>query len=159
MQRSLKKITKFECSEEPEKLSSPASSMSSDPLDTLIGPAPPLRSPSPKVKRKGRGAARSLHTNIDTHFASTYDPALDVHPNSASEDDWDQALEALKDRQRWKQQGADRLRQAGFTENDIEKWERGGEKQVQDVTWASKGEDREWDRGKKAMNDDYGRLR
>lgn len=139
--------------------SSPTSTASSDPLDDLIGPAPPSRSPSPKIRRKGRGAARSLHTTIDTHFAATYDPALDVHPNSASEDDWDQALEALKDRQRWKQQGADRLRQAGFSEKDIEKWKRGGEKGERDVRWASRGEGREWDRGKSVGDDDYGRLR
>ena len=138
--------------------SSSTSIISSDPLDDLIGPAPPPRSPSPKIRRKGRGAARSLHTTIDLHFASTYDPALDIHPNSASEDDWDQALEALKDRQRWKQQGAGRLRQAGFSEEDIEKWENNGEKGQRNVKWASQGEGREWDRGKSVGDDDYGRL-
>ena len=137
---------------------SPTSCTSSDPLESLIGPAPPSRSPSPRIRRRGRGAARSIHTTIDTHFATTYDPALDVHPNSASEDDWDQALEALKDRQKWKQQGADRLRQAGFSEKDIEKWETGGEKREVDVRWASRGEGREWDRGKRVEDDDYGRL-
>ena len=72
-----------------------------------------------------------------------------MHPGSDSEqNDWDQALEALRDRKRWQQQGADRLRQAGFTEDEIGKWERGGEKGVEDVRWRGKGEGREWDRGK-----------
>ena len=138
---------------------SPSSeSISSDPLDTLIGPTTPVRPPSPKLQRKGRGVSRPMNAAIDTHFSSNYDPALDVHPNSASEDDWDQALEALRDRRKWKQQGADRLRQAGFSEADVSKWEKGGERSVGDVTWAAKGEGREWDRGKTVEEDGYGRL-
>ena len=138
---------------------SPSSgSISSDPLDTLIGPAAPVRSPSPKPQRKGRGVSRLSNAAIDTHFSSNYDPALDVHPDSASEDDWDQALEALRDRRKWKQQGADRLRQAGFSEADISKWEKGGERSVGDVIWAARGESREWDRGKTVEEDGYGRL-
>lgn len=85
---------------------------------------------------------------IDSHFSSKYDPSEDVHPNSDSENDWDQALEALRDRQRWKQQGADRLRSAGFTEEEVGKWEKGGEKREEDVRWKGRGEGREWDRGK-----------
>ena len=93
---------------------------------------------------------------MDSHFSSTYDPSVDVHPNSGSEDDWDQALEALRDRQRWKQQGAERLRSAGFTEDEVQKWEKGGEKRDSDVRWAKKGEGREWDRGK--VVDDEGAV-
>lgn len=85
---------------------------------------------------------------MDSHFASNYDASLDVQPDPDTEDDWDQALEALRDRQKWKQQGAERLRSAGFTEQEIEKWEKGGEKDESDVRWAKKGEGREWDRGK-----------
>lgn len=73
---------------------------------------------------------------------------MDMHPNQESEDDWDQALEALRDRQRWKQQGAERLRSAGFTPEEVDKWARGGEKKEDDVRWAKRGEGREWDRGK-----------
>lgn len=93
---------------------------------------------------------------MDTHFSSDYDPSADVHPNSDSGNDWDQALEALRDRQRWKQQGAERLRSAGFTEIEVQKWEKGGEKREVDVKWAKKGEGREWDRGK--VVDDEGDI-
>jgi hypothetical protein len=82
------------------------------------------------------------------------------------EDDWDQALEALRDRQRWKQQGADRLRAAGFTDEEVKKWEKGSEKTEEDVRWAKKGEGREWDRGKVVDEDgqvdvraEWGRLK
>ena len=68
--------------------------------------------------------------------------------HSEPEDDWDQALEALRDRQKWKQQGADRLRAAGFTQDEIDKWSKSGEKREDDVRWVKRGEDREWDRGK-----------
>ena len=85
---------------------------------------------------------------MDTHFSSTYDPSIDVQPNPESEDDWDQALEALRDRQRWRKQGAERLRSAGFTQEEVEKWEKGGERREEDVRWVKRGEKREWDRGK-----------
>ena len=71
-----------------------------------------------------------------------------MRPHSEPEDDWDQALEGLRDRQRWKQQGADRLRAAGFTQDEIDRWSKSGEKREDDVRWAKPGEDREWDRGK-----------
>lgn len=87
-------------------------------------------------------------TSMDARFTSTYDPALDVRLNSDSENDWDQALEALRDRTRWKLQGADRLRAAGFTAEEVGKWEKGGEKREEDVRWKGRGEGREWDRGK-----------
>ncbi len=85
---------------------------------------------------------------MDARFAPTYDPTVDVQPDPELDDDWDQALEALRDRQKWKQQGADRLLAAGFTEDEVRKWEKGGEKNEEDVRWAKKGEGREWDRGK-----------
>ena len=132
----------------------------SDPLEAIIGPPPP-----PKVKSRGRGTFASAAA-MDSHFSTSYDPSADVHPDSDSENDWDQALEALRDRQRWKQQGADRLRLAGFTEDEVRKWEKGGEKTEQDVRWAKKGEGREWDRGKVVDDDgdvgvkpEWGRLK
>lgn len=85
---------------------------------------------------------------MDSHFSADYNPADDVRPNSETDDDWDQALEALRDRQRWKQQGAERLRSAGFTESEVKKWEKGDQKDGSDVRWTKFGEDREWDRGK-----------
>ncbi len=116
----------------------------SDPLDDIIGPRPP---PIPKIRSRGRGTI-STASGIDFRFSTGYDPTTDVELDPAEEDDWDQALEAFRDRQKWKQQGADRLRAAGFTEEEVEKWEKGGEKKEADVKWAKKGESREWDRGK-----------
>ncbi|THY34285.1 hypothetical protein D6D01_02039 [Aureobasidium pullulans] len=118
----------------------------SDPLDAIIGPAPPS---NPPVRSRGRGTQNNAST-IDNHFSSAYDPSADTQPHVQEDDglDWDQALEALRDRQKWKQQGADRLRAAGFSEKDVTKWEKGGEKSEEDVVWAKKGEGREWDRGK-----------
>jgi hypothetical protein len=109
---------------------------------------------------------------IESRFSSTYDPTVDVRANSDVEDDWGDALETLRDRARWKQQGADRLKQAGFTDKQIKKWEKGDTQNEDDVVWSRQGQAREWDRGKvvdedgdvelKAdfggLNADYGRL-
>lgn len=114
----------------------------SDPLDDIIGPPPP-----PKIKIRGRGTISNV-SGIDSRFSANYDPTTDVQLDPDEENDWDQALEALRDRQKWKQQGADRLRAAGFTEEEVSKWEKGGEKREADVRWAKQGEGREWDRGK-----------
>lgn len=92
---------------------------------------------------------------MDARFSSTYDPTADVHLQSDAEDDWGDALEALRDRQKWKQQGAERLRAAGFSDEQIGKWEKGGEKTEEDVRWAAKGEGREWDRGKVLSEDGH----
>ncbi|CAD0087276.1 unnamed protein product [Aureobasidium vineae] len=124
--------------------SPPSDASDSDPLDAIIGPAPPSH---PPVRSRGRGAQNHASA-IDNHFSSNYDPSADVQPDPQEDDDWDQALEALRDRQKWKQQGADRLRAAGFTEKEVSKWEKGGGKSEEDVVWAKKGEGREWDRGK-----------
>ncbi|KAL8972117.1 MAG: hypothetical protein Q9183_000711 [Haloplaca sp. 2 TL-2023] len=103
---------------------------------------------------RGRGALHGSSA-IDSHFAPNYNPSRDTHaaePATTNEsDDWDNALEALRDRERWKANGAERLRAAGFTDDQIGKWERsghGGEKVEKDVVWKGRGEGREWDRGK-----------
>jgi len=85
---------------------------------------------------------------MDSRFSSNYNPTIDVQPDPEEEDDWEQALEAMRDRQRWKQQGADRLLAAGFSETEVKKWEKGDAKDESDVKWAKHGEGREWDRGK-----------
>jgi hypothetical protein len=89
---------------------------------------------------------------MDEHFSSTYNPVFDLHPDSEPEDekeDWDMALEALRDREIWKQKGAERLRAAGFGDDEIKKWtDSGKEKGADDVKWSREGEAREWDRGK-----------
>ncbi|KAI1417157.1 hypothetical protein F5Y13DRAFT_152109 [Hypoxylon sp. FL1857] len=124
-------------------------SSDSDPLDDIIGPAP---ANSSSVQRRGRGA-NAATSGIDTRFAPDYDPRNDVTPEPEEEDDWDCAVEAFRDRQKWKQQGADRLRSAGFTEEQIKKWEKGDEKDEANVRWAKAGGLREWDRGKVVNKD------
>lgn len=125
----------------------------SDPLDDIIGPRPP---PVEQVRSRGRGTM-SFGSGIDSRFSSTYDPTTDVQLDPEEENDWDQALEALRDRQKWHQQGADRLRAAGFTDEEVTKWEKGGEKREEDVRWSKQGESREWDRGK--VIDDAGAVK
>lgn len=120
----------------------------SDPLEYLIGPQP-----APKVVPRGRGALRGS-SGMDSRFSPDYDPKSDVQPDDDARDDWDESLEALRDRAKFRQQGGDRLREAGFTEDQIKKWEKGGEKSVDDVQWTKKGEGREWDRGKDIDMDD-----
>lgn len=115
----------------------------SDPLEDIIGPLPP-----PKVIPRGRGTTTST-SGIDSRFSAQYDPAADIVPDLDEEDDWDQALEALRDRQKWQATQSSRLRAAGFTESEIEKWEKSGKEKTSDeFVWAKRGEDREWDRGK-----------
>lgn len=103
---------------------------------------------------------------MDDHFADGYDPSADVQPDIAEDNDWDQAIEALRDRQKWKQKQGDRLRAAGFTDDEVRTWEKGGDKAEEDVRWNKKGEGREWDRGKVVDDDgivdvkaDWGRLK
>jgi len=121
-------------------------SQDSDPLEEFIGPQPISRP-------RGRGGIKGS-SGMDDRFADGYDPKTDLQlqNDSLGDDDWDVSLEAIRDRQRWKQQGAERLRSAGFTEEQIKKWEDSGrEKDERDVRWTKKGEDREWDRGKKTI--------
>lgn len=130
------------------------------------------------VRSRGRGAYKASSSNIDSHFAADYDPTADIQPDDdqtlsnhptrrpvaglmTGEDDWDTALEALRDRARWKQKGEERLREAGLNETIIERWKENsnsngpsGEKRPEDVRWSKKGEGREWDRGK--VVDDQG---
>ena len=136
-------------SEKASKIQEPELEDDSDPLDAIIGPRPP---PVSEVRSRGRGTISGA-SGMDSRFSKGYDPAVDVQLNVDEENDWEQALEALKDRQKWKQQGADRLRAAGFTDDEVKKWETGGEKREEDVKWAKKGEGREWDRGK-VVNDE-----
>ncbi|OJD17522.1 hypothetical protein AJ78_02391 [Emergomyces pasteurianus Ep9510] len=172
----------------------------SDPLENLIGPLPPsAANDSPPLRSRGRGVYNMNKSNIDAHFASGYDPALDVQPDddngddygntanpkkstrrrpvaglaTGEDDDWDMALEALRDRALWRRKGADRLREAGFDEGLVEKWAGNGafagldgdrghidmsrdrDKDVENVKWAKKGEKREWDRGKVLTDDGH----
>lgn len=131
---------------------------SSDPLEEFVGPLP-AKEPDElePVRVRGRGAHKITSvSNIDAHFSSNYDPALDVQPENEQPDDredWDMALEALRDRQAWKKKHADRMRAAGFGDEEIEKWEESGrEKDARDVRWRAKGQVREWDVGKDQLD-------
>ncbi|KAJ5210805.1 hypothetical protein N7472_000944 [Penicillium cf. griseofulvum] len=150
----------------------------SDPLEDLVGPLPPRQNEAP-IRSRGRGAYKHNMSNIDAHFAPGYDPATDVHLEEdklhsmgqqpprrpvtglmTKDDDWDMAMEALRDRERWRNKGEERLRKAGIDEAVIDKWKNntafagvGGEGKPEDVQWSKKGEGREWDRGK-FVNDD-----
>jgi hypothetical protein len=132
----------------------------SDPLETLVGPLerpektlPTLKAP---ICSKGRGAYKPSGAAMDAHFSSDYNPGLDLHPESEPDDekeDWDMALEALRDREMFKQKHAERLREVGFDDAEIKKWEDSGkEKDVADVKWTSMGEAREWDLGKEGQD-------
>lgn len=122
---------------------------------------------------------------MDSHFAENYDPTLDIQPDdnenglepsakstrrpvpglATEDDDWDMALEALRDRELWRRNGADRLREAGFGDDVVSKWTSNGafsglnggdrEKGIDDVKWTKKGEGREWDRGKVVDEDGH----
>lgn len=114
---------------------------------SMIGPLPPSKPTRPR----GRNAHRTTTSAMDARFEPTYNPKVDIDETALSDkdgDDWDMALEALRDRAKWQQAGADRLKAAGFTSEEVERWENGGEKGADDVRWSRKGEAREWDRGK-----------
>lgn len=123
-------------------------------MEELVGPLPAKEPDLPaRVRVRGRGAHKIASTsNIDAHFSPKYDPSLDVHPeeeHSDEREDWEMALEAVRDRQAWKKKHADRLREAGFNDDEIDKWEDPGrEKDARDVRWRSRGQVREWDIGK-----------
>ncbi|KAE8354261.1 hypothetical protein BDV28DRAFT_164361 [Aspergillus coremiiformis] len=153
----------------------------SDPLEELVGPLPPQADGSiaAPIRSRGRGAYRPNMSNIDAHFASDYDPTLDIQPEEdanasgkpsrrpvaglmTGDDDWEFALEAVRDRARWKQKGAERLREAGFDDTFVKQWKSNtasttgdSEGRLEDVQWSKKGEGREWDRGKYVNEDGH----
>ncbi|KAJ5680911.1 hypothetical protein N7536_012050 [Penicillium majusculum] len=156
----------------------------SDPLEDLVGPLPPRQNEAP-IRSRGRGAYKHNMSNIDAHFAPGYDPATDVHLDEdkihsmgqessrrpvaglmTKDDDWDMAMEALRDRERWRSKGEERLRTAGIDEAVIDKWKNNtafagvdGEGKPEDVQWSKKGEGREWDRGKFVDDDGHVDIR
>lgn len=119
-----------------------------------IGPLPLSSKP------RGRGAAAG-HSGIDARFAGESEPQVD---DDLDDDDWQDALSAAQDRQKWRLYGVDRLRAAGFSEADISRWQESSklvnagqsherEKDANDVVWSKHGESREWDRGKTLTSD------
>lgn len=111
-----------------------------------FGPQPePQLQDKMGIRIKGRGAT-SGPSGIDRRFSETYDPKTDIQPDE--DDTWEEALEAYRDRQKWKQNQEDRLKSAGWTDEDIKKWRTPEQDSEQTVRWAKAGERREWDRGK-----------
>ena len=68
------------------------------------------------------------------------------------------ALEALRDRRAYAKKQGERMREAGFDEEAIGRWEKSGpgeqERGLEDVRWKRKGEEREWDVGKVDLEDE-----
>lgn len=151
-----------------------STSTASDPLASLIGPIPPKKDPTTTLRKRGRGFHKAQYqgttSNIDHHFSSAYDPSRDASgaasPDGVAPDDdedWDNALEALRDRRAWRDKQAERMREAGFGDEEIERWEKsaatrrglpggGGSeadsRDIRDVKWRKRGEEKEWDSGK-----------
>ncbi|KAH0607476.1 uncharacterized protein H6S33_002510 [Morchella sextelata] len=136
-ERRRKRRKEMELAEEPGR----SSRASTDPLDDIIGPGP-----APATRIRGRGTLSGASA-MDARFSESYDPSLDVQPDVADGDDWDDALEAYRDRQKWKALGAERLRTEGFGEDFIKAWENNDTKNTANIKWSKEGV-REWDRGK-----------
>ena len=132
-----------------------SASLFSDPLEEIIGPATQTEA---EPRTRGRGTTGKAA--MDSRFLDDYDPALDGQtPIDEDRDDFEDALEAYRDRQKWKQQGAQRLRNAGLSEDFIKAWEDNDTQNPNNIRWTKKGGTREWDRGKVAEDDSSVDLR
>ncbi|KAF3186917.1 hypothetical protein TWF225_004529 [Orbilia oligospora] len=121
-----------------------------------IGPSFPYKSKN-GPRPRGRGLPGS--SAMDARFDPSYDPTMDVTPtNPEDEDDWEAALEALRDRQKWKQQGKERLKAAGFDNDFIEAWETNTTKDESRIKWSKDKGGRDWDRGK-VIDDETGEIK
>ncbi|KAJ6443949.1 hypothetical protein O9K51_02341 [Purpureocillium lavendulum] len=102
-------------------------------------------------RRGGRGTIGGA-ADLDRRFSESYDPKLDVEPESdgggGGGGDWDDAVEAFRDRVKLKMNQEKRMRDAGFAEDQIRRITQGGEKTEKDVVWTKAGEKRAWDQGK-----------
>ncbi|KAI5846325.1 hypothetical protein DFP73DRAFT_385977 [Morchella snyderi] len=136
-ERRRKRRKEMELVEEPSR----SSRASTDPLNDIIGPEP-----AHVTRIRGRGTLSGASA-MDARFSENYDPSLDVQPDVADGEDWDDALEAYRDRQKWKALGAERLRTEGFGEDFIKAWENNDTKNTANIKWLKEGV-REWDRGK-----------
>lgn len=114
----------------------------SDPLNDLIGPAPPPR-------YRGRGTIGGA-ASLDRRFSPSYDPRTDTRDgDDMQEDAWDDAVETYRDLHKLRQNQSQRMRAAGFPEEQIRDVEEDGEEQTATgVVWTKTGEKRAWDQGK-----------
>ncbi|ROT37655.1 hypothetical protein SODALDRAFT_345339 [Sodiomyces alkalinus F11] len=134
-------------SSRPRREAAGTSTSDTDPLDDLIGPAPP-----PHVRVRGRGF-QSGASCMDKRFEEDYDPKADVDMEEDNrKGNWDDAVEAFRDRRKWELHQEQRMRAAGFGDEEIARWKKGGERDEKDVRWSKAGEEREWDRGKGGLS-------
>jgi hypothetical protein len=122
----------------------------SDPLEEIIGPAPP-------PKYRGRGTVAGA-ASLDRRFSESYDPSTEVLPDDEG-GDWDDAVEAYRDRQKLRQMQEERMKAAGFADHQIQRANNSQrEKTEEDVVWSKAGEERAWDRGKRDDEDGDGDI-
>ncbi|KAL7812855.1 hypothetical protein V8C44DRAFT_328188 [Trichoderma aethiopicum] len=122
----------------------------SDPLEDIIGPAPP-------PKYRGRGTVTGA-ASLDRRFSESYDPSTEVLPDDEG-GDWDDAVEAYRDRQKLRRMQEERMKAAGFADHQIQKVNHSQrEKTEEDVVWSKAGEERAWDRGKSHDEDGDGDI-
>ncbi|KAG5979989.1 hypothetical protein E4U55_004519 [Claviceps digitariae] len=112
----------------------------SDPLEDFIGPPPP-------PNHRGRGTIGGAAA-LDRRFSESYDPQLDVRMEDDHDDPWDEAVESYRDRQKMRLNQDQRMKDAGFTYEQIQR-AKGPDKNAElNVVWSKAGEKREWDKGK-----------
>ncbi|KAH0494842.1 hypothetical protein TgHK011_008427 [Trichoderma gracile] len=122
----------------------------SDPLEEIIGPAPP-------PKYRGRGTVAGT-ASLDRRFSESYDPSTEVLPDDEG-GDWDDAVEAYRDRQKLRRIQEERMKAAGFADDQIQRVNNSQrEKTEEDVVWSKAGEERAWDRGKRDDEDGDGDI-
>lgn len=110
-------------------------------MEDLIGPAPP-------PKYRGRGTVGGS-SGIDRRFSDTYNPKTDIQMDEDGVgNDWDDAVEAFRDRQKLRQNQEQRLKDAGFADEQIQRASGADEKSAENVQWSKAGEKRAWDVGK-----------
>ncbi|OTA08385.1 hypothetical protein A9Z42_0000660 [Trichoderma parareesei] len=123
----------------------------SDPLEEIIGPAPP-------PKYRGRGTVAGA-ASLDRRFSESYDPSTEVLPDDEEGGAWDDAVEAYRDRQKLRQMQEERMKAAGFADHQIQRANNSQrEKTEEDVVWSKAGEERAWDRGKRDDEDGDGDI-
>lgn len=85
---------------------------------------------------------------MDRRFSASYDPKLDVRMSDDDADPWDDAVESFRDRQKLRLHQDQRLKDAGFTDEQIQRSKGTSDKAQDNVVWSKAGEKREWDKGK-----------
>ncbi|KAG5990426.1 hypothetical protein E4U43_004293 [Claviceps pusilla] len=120
---------------------SPRHEEDSDPLEDFIGPPPP-------PNHRGRGTIGGAAA-LDRRFSESYDPQLDVPMSDDNDDDpWNDAVESYRDRQKMRLNQDQRMKEAGFTDEQIQRAKGSENKAEPSVVWSKAGEKREWDKGK-----------